>query len=173
MTPAANRQNSQSSTGPRTESGKAASSQNGRTHGLSSQFALLAHESLEDFRSLAQAVTAELEPEGEHETFLVQQMIEARWRLDRIVAHMAGGPNSDVLATLQRHAASAERSYQQNYRLLLHGRQVAQRMTQKVIDNHIKNTIFAPLPPNGFVPQTAKTPQTPPPSKPPQPERTR
>jgi hypothetical protein len=58
-------------------------------------------------------------------------MIEARWRL----AHMAARPNSDVLAILQRQAASAERSYQQNYRLLLHGRQVA--------------AIFTPLPPNG------------------------
>jgi hypothetical protein len=74
----------------------------------------------------------------------------------RIVAHMAARSNADVLATLQRYAASAERSYHKNHRELLHLRQVAQRMTQKAIDNHIKNVIFAPLPPqqaNGFASQ--------------------
>jgi hypothetical protein len=186
---AANRLNAQSSTGPRTETGKAASRQNSTTHGLSAQFAVLPHESAADFEALATALRAEFHPDGEHENFLIDQMIQARWRLARIarlenaafqalidpvldpeakpatpdariVAQMAARPNADVLSTLQRHAAAAERTYHKCFRELVHGRQLTQRMNRIALDNHIKTTLFAAPPANGFVSQTPPTTPT-------------
>ena len=183
----ANQNNAQFSTGPRTEQGKAVSSMNGTTHGLSSGFSLLPHEDQSDFAAVAERVRIDLQPSCEHETFLVDRMIEARWRIvrvnrleavafdlildpappespdARIVAHITpkGG---DVLSVLQRYSAAAERSYQKNYRELLHGRQVSQRVEQKAINNSIKNAIFAPMPapppPIGFASQKAQTAPT-------------
>ncbi len=182
----ANQQNAAFSTGPRTEQGKAASSRNGTTHGLSSGFSLLGHEDPSDFAALASRLRADLQPNCEHETFLVDRMIEARWRIvrvnrleaaafdlildpappqspdARIVAHITpkGG---DILGVLQRYAAAAERSYHKNYRELLHGRQVSQRVEQKAVNNSIKNAIFAPMPappePIGFASQNAPNPK--------------
>src|SRR5579883_1874657 len=80
----ANQQNAQLSTGPRTEAGKAVSSQNGLSHGLSATFRVLVHESQSEFDALQEALESEFEPEGEHETFPVNQMTQSRWRLARI-----------------------------------------------------------------------------------------
>src|SRR5579872_3614358 len=81
---AANQQTAQLSTGPVTEAGKAVSSQNGMNHGLSSIFRVLVHENQAEFGALKQALESEFQPKGEHEGFLVSQMIQSRWRLNRV-----------------------------------------------------------------------------------------
>ena len=121
-------------------------------------------------------------------------MIEARWRIvrinrlegaafdyilegdspdpspdARIVAHMSK-KGADVIGTLERYSAAAERSYHKNYRELLRGRQANQKVEAKAMDSHIKNVVFAPLPSehpvdpepaqpqNGFASQTQPDP---------------
>ena len=81
---AANRQNSQQSTGPRTESGKASSSGNSTSHGLSAQpsFSSRMRTTKNSTASLAR-MRDEFSPQDEHEIFLIDQMIHARWRLAR------------------------------------------------------------------------------------------
>ncbi len=181
----ANQKNAQFSTGPRTEPGKAASSHNGTQHGLSSTFTVLSYENQADFDSLSQRLSADLVPTGEHESFLVNQMIQSRWRIERItrlesaafehmlfgladsspegriVAHMFENAG-DPLPALQRYLAAAERSYHKCYRELLNGRLVNQKMQIKAADSYIKNVVFAPLPgqapPNGFASQNPPTP---------------
>ncbi len=173
-----NSKNAPFGTRPSTEPGKASS-------GLSSDFVVLSYENQADFDGLAQRLQADLVPAGEHESFLVNQMIQSRWRIaritrlesaafeyllfgaadatpeDHIVARMyeKGG---DPLAALQRYLASIERSYHKCYRELLNGRQVNLKMQVKATDNYIKNVIFAPLPgqapPNGFASQNGPAP---------------
>lgn len=81
----ANRRNAQFSTGPRTAAGKAASSRNAVKHNLAgSAFALLPGEDIDAFERLARDYRDEWKPKTPHEDFLVNTMVQARWRLDRI-----------------------------------------------------------------------------------------
>src|SRR5437660_1380598 len=80
----ANRQNSKNSTGPRTPEGKAASSQNGKTHGFNAADPVLPNEDRSEFNALRQRYTSEIAPKTAHEKFLVSQMTGARWKLDRL-----------------------------------------------------------------------------------------
>ena len=81
----ANRRNAQRSTGPRTREGKAASSRNAIRTGLTTMtLTVMPGESEEDLDALQQSIHAEWNPQGDHEDFLVDQMISARWRLERL-----------------------------------------------------------------------------------------
>jgi len=177
----ANQTNAKSSTGPRTDSGKAASAQNGLTHGLSSNFRLLPSEHQNDYDQLASTIRSEMQPDGDHENFLVDLMVQSRWRIVRImrlegaafeqilnpgappesadakiVAYMAERKNADVLSTLQRYLASAERLYSKCYRELLHTRHMAQKMYDKAIDIEIKKIKSTGI---GFASHRAETAQ--------------
>src|SRR5947208_1976727 len=79
----ANRENALHSTGPRTAAGKSRSAANATRHGLTGTFSVLSSESQDDFDDLLQRMLAEVHPQGEHETFLVQQMAQSRWLLLR------------------------------------------------------------------------------------------
>src|SRR5512140_3453099 len=81
----ANRRNAQFSTGPRTQTGKAASSRNAVKHNLTgTTFAILPGADLDAFERLSREYRDERSPRTPHETFLVNSMVQARWRLDRI-----------------------------------------------------------------------------------------
>jgi len=79
----ANRENSKLSTGPRTPEGKAASSPNAKTHGLSAADPVLPHEDRNKFNALLERYQSEFAPATAHEEFPVSQMTGARWKLDR------------------------------------------------------------------------------------------
>ncbi len=186
----ANRQNSQASTGPRTAEGKAAASGNSTTHGLSSAFVLLPHEDREELNALATRCRAEFSPQDEHEIFLIDQMIHARWRLariqrfegtalelmlepenpeqtpdHRIVSNMMkqGG---NVFSLLERYASAAERSYHRNYRELIRHRKEG-KVFQKQADKQEMAALdaFINSPPPGWkTSDAASTPASPPPA---------
>jgi hypothetical protein len=80
----ANRQNAQKSTGPRTPEGKATSSRNALRHGLLAQQVLVPGEDGEALRELAEGLRTELQPVGELENLLVEQIIATHWRLRRL-----------------------------------------------------------------------------------------
>ena len=169
---AANQKNAQLSTGPVTDEGKAVSSQNGTTHGLSSTFRVLVHENQSDFDALQQALASEFEPEGEHESFLVNQMIQSRWRLNRInrletvafdlillgedsadsndpdakiIAAMSKG-DRDPLALLERYRATTERAYYKAHRELMANRRAAKKEQMAITDQIIRASMFGPTP---------------------------
>lgn len=147
----ANRKNAARSTGPKTESGKATSARNATRHGLSSAgIAILPTEKQEDLDALAKTLTDEHHPEGDTETFLVHQMIQARWKLARIerleseafdaMLEDEGAPmdsdrrllttlsgNGNIFDKLQRHSATAERSYYKALRELQNLRAVTKK----------------------------------------------
>ena len=79
----ANRKNARRSTGPTTALGKARSSLNAVRHGLSARNAVLPQEDHRAYLDLLASLKAELRPQGPLESFLVQQMASAQWRLLR------------------------------------------------------------------------------------------
>ncbi len=89
----ANRSNAKASTGPTSPEPKAASP-------------VLPHESRENFKELEAAYHAEFNPQGPHETFLVGEMIQARWKLARVqpleaaAFEQIAGPDSRILNAL-------------------------------------------------------------------------
>jgi hypothetical protein len=132
----ANVKNAFSSTGPRTPEGKTTSSQNSITHALTGGFRVLPQEDQKAYDAQVLSYMSEFKPRGEHQTFCVEMMVQARWEITRtnrleveVVARMskdAGtepasadaviadaiiAKSADALKTLKRYAASAERTY--------------------------------------------------------------
>ena len=81
---AANRANAQHSTGPTSDEGKAASSQNARTHGLTGKTVLLPDENKTEFELFCTEVVGSLEPEGPIEREFAQIVANDQWRLRRV-----------------------------------------------------------------------------------------
>jgi hypothetical protein len=169
---AANQKNAQLSSGPRTDAGKASSSLNSVAHALSSTFRVLMHETQVDFDALKQRITEEQNPEGDHETFLVEQMVQSRWKLLRIqrlenVAYdyilMGEDPSQsddpdakiiaamskkdrDPLALLERYRITAERAYYKAHRELMQNRGAAAKEQGEVTKQIIQQSMFGPTP---------------------------
>ena len=80
----ANRQNAKKSTGPRTEDGKASTSQNALKHGLLARDAVLPGEDPADFDRHFQTFEDTIEPQNALEFALVRQIADAEWRLRRL-----------------------------------------------------------------------------------------
>jgi hypothetical protein len=83
---AANRANAQHSTGPKTETGRAISSQNRTTHGLARHngvFVLLPTEDPHGFEALKASLAAEHQPSTETESILINGMAESHWLAHR------------------------------------------------------------------------------------------
>jgi hypothetical protein len=82
----ADRANAQSSTGPKTEAGRATSSQNRTTHGLARHngvFLLLSSEDPNGFEALKAALAEEHQPSTETESILINSMAESHWLAQR------------------------------------------------------------------------------------------
>ena len=83
---AANRENATHSTGPISEAGKAAVSQNRTVHGLNynpDTFRVLACENQAHYDALLKALLEEQKPQDTTETLIVTAMAQHRWLLDR------------------------------------------------------------------------------------------
>ena len=80
----ANRNNSQKSTGPRSDEGKAAVSKNALKHGLFTNEAVIAGESIDDYNLNREQLLDELKPIGKMETILAERVVSLTWRLKRI-----------------------------------------------------------------------------------------
>src|SRR5689334_1195916 len=82
----ANRQNAQKSTGPKTEEGKANSSQNAVQHGLLSEKILLRnlpYENNDEFKTILGGMYNSHNPKNTTEIMLVQRIAVCQWRLLR------------------------------------------------------------------------------------------
>ena len=128
---AANAANAQLSTGPRTDQGKARSSQNARTHGLTASQLFIPAEDREEFDQLHDELQADIRPQGALQETLFEQVIAAEWNLRRIrrmeAQLNASAPSLDSLDDsvltkkldrLARHRTSNERSYHRALREL-------------------------------------------------------
>jgi hypothetical protein len=80
----ANRKNAKKSTGPKTIEGKKAVAKNALKHGLFTNEAVIAGESLEDYNTLRRKTLEELSPVGNMETILAERIVSLTWRLKRV-----------------------------------------------------------------------------------------
>jgi hypothetical protein len=79
----ANRENAQHSTGPKSETGKANSSQNNFRHGFCGKFVVLPSESQEEFDALLDNLRAEHKPQCTVEDMLILKMAQHFWLSQR------------------------------------------------------------------------------------------
>ncbi len=79
----ANRSNAQKSTGPRTQQGKAAASQNSVKHGLLARQTVITSESQAEFDLYREQMLAELAPASPMESMLAERIVSLSWRLKR------------------------------------------------------------------------------------------
>jgi hypothetical protein len=109
-----NQQNAQHSTGPRTEQGKQKSAQNARTHGLSTSKLFIPDERMDEFKSLFNALHAEIRPIGELQSQFFEQLVHAAWNRDiarellTIALHQM---DDKKIANANRYIAQFERSF--------------------------------------------------------------
>ena len=85
-----NRRNAQRSTGPKTPSGKARSSQNAVRHGLTAETVIGPLEDPADYRAFEQAVTTGYDAETAVERELVLRLASLLWRLRRATSVETG-----------------------------------------------------------------------------------
>ena len=170
----ANRQNSQHSTGPRTEAGRAVSSQNHKTHGFFAVDPVLPHENREEFNALHQQYKTEYNPQTAHQEFLVSLAAGTQWKLlraDRIEVGMftavdnSGDPagadaaiaqafldkdKSNAFARLERYRASLERTYHRCLKELREAKKQNEANSAKLVGEQLDEAVLrhlnAPLP---------------------------
>src|ERR1700732_2977582 len=83
---AANRNNAQKSTGPKTVEGRQRSRMNALRHGLTGQVTTMTEEDRAAHNQFSQALIKSLAPEGAMEIQLAQRVATDSWRLNRISA---------------------------------------------------------------------------------------
>ncbi len=112
----ANIANSQHSSGPRTDTGKAASSQNSLKHGLTAKSVLLPGEDEAAYRTMCQGMFDSFAPGCVPETELVQFLCDTQWRLQRCarieaVILSADLPDFKALDIMSKHQSRLKKQY--------------------------------------------------------------
>ena len=103
-------------TGPRTSQGKAVSSMNAMSHGITSSKVVLPGENADEFQRLLNSLFEDHQPATATETLLVEEMAQAHWRLDRVRRRQDHAFESETLdaaflSLLHRYATTYERSF--------------------------------------------------------------
>ncbi|MBL8221256.1 MAG: hypothetical protein JNL62_18630 [Bryobacterales bacterium] len=120
--------NSQHSTGPRTDAGKAASSQNARKHGLSARHVPLSPEERPMFEHLEASLRAEVKPRGTLQELVFAELVVAAWKrhiVNTLIAEAAASTRelfsdepSERVRKLQRHKNDQDRAFNRSMRQL-------------------------------------------------------
>ena len=108
----ANRGNALKSTGPKTPEGKDAVRLNAVKHGLLSEEVLLPGEDEAALAELGERVRADLQPVGELEDLLAEQILAAVWRLRRLRRVEAGIFAWELYGELAERAQQEARAYE-------------------------------------------------------------
>ncbi len=112
----ANRANAQLSSGPKTPTGKLASSRNSTKHGLASGKLIIAGEDPAEFNSLLIALLNEHQPSGETEELLIQEMAQSHWLAQRAIrlqntCFTEEGVNEKSLSLFLRYFTTHNRAF--------------------------------------------------------------
>jgi hypothetical protein len=124
----ANRQNAFKSTGPRSSEGKSIACQNSTKHGLLSKDLLVRNEQESELNSFREHIYETISPHGSVEEFLVEKLINAAWRIQRLTkieVNIIGlsdsytrnledifwGKRGETLQTLSRYETALERNF--------------------------------------------------------------
>ncbi len=117
---------SHQATGPRTPAGKARSSQNARTHGLSAVHLVVRDDEREEFTQLEERFLVEIQPSTWLEMESFRHLVHAAWnlrRLERLEAELFDSgtdplSDPDLAPTLDRYARYHQRHQRAYYRAL-------------------------------------------------------
>ena len=150
----ANQANSQKSTGPNTEEGKARSSKNRLSHGFASSTRFVQGEDPAEFNLLLDDLISEHQPATPTEQILVEQMAHHHWinlraarLLDReMERHLVVGMSPVHFGLFIRYQTSAERSFHKAHTTLLRARK--QRQDSKIGFESKKPEVVPEAPPN-------------------------
>ena len=125
----ANQSNAQSSTGPRTPEGKAATSRNAVKHGLSAQFGPLSEEERPQFEQLEADLRDQVKPRGPLQEIIFRELLLAAWKRDVVntllfeasqsTRGLFSDEASDRVRKLQRHKADQDRAFNRAMRQLV------------------------------------------------------
>jgi len=112
----ANLANAQHSSGPRTEIGKAVSSQNALKHGLTAKTILLPGEDEAAYRKMCDGMFENFGPVTVPAQELVQLLCETQWRLQRcgrleVAILSAEAPDFKALDIMSKHEARLKKQY--------------------------------------------------------------
>jgi hypothetical protein len=173
----ANRTNAQRSTGPRTAAGKQRSSCNAVKHALTAKQIVLPWEDMGDYYELHGALLRQYQPETPSEMFLVDQLAQNWWRMNRsrrfetgMLAKLdpeneAEGVNPDDLDLHRRYEASIERAYYRAYdrleKIVRRRGLVAASEDPRDLEAPPQTQESEPVNTNGFVSQFENISQTP------------
>ena len=111
-----NQANAQHSTGPITEEGRATSSRNATTHGLTAKNVLLPYEDPAEYQALSDGIFKDLAPQNTIQSEMVQELIDVQWRLRRVPSLEArilssDSPDFKALNNIGIHAARLKRQF--------------------------------------------------------------
>jgi len=126
----ANRANALKSTGPKSSDGKGVASQNAFKHGLLSKDLLVQDEKRKDIENFRNQIYSTLAPHGAIEELLVEKIINAAWRLQRLMrievsifekkdyysgtvelSDLFCGTNGSTFQSLSRYESTLERNF--------------------------------------------------------------
>lgn len=112
----ANRENAQKSTGPRTPRGKAASSQNGLRHGLTSHFQMMGPEDPRAYQQLVTKLHEDAKTANLFEEMLVERMAQYHWLIERAFRFQNNSINDPLFNlnqfnSLLRYQSGHERAF--------------------------------------------------------------
>jgi len=121
---AINRANAAHSTGPRSSTGKLASSRNSFKHGLASGQLIIAGEDRGEFDSLLQSLLAEHQPANTTEEILVHEMAQSFWLTQRALrlqndCFTADGIDQKRLSLFLRYHTTHERAFHKALNMLI------------------------------------------------------
>ena len=138
----ANVANAQLSTGPKTDEGKAASSQNSLKHGLTAKTVLLPGEDPAEYQSFTQGMTADLAPANSIESSLAQELIDLQWRLQRVprleASLLAADlPDFKALNNISLHAGRMKRQFSATLKELLQLQAVRKQQQESAMQDAI------------------------------------
>jgi len=132
----ANNENAQSSTGPKSESGKSISKLNAYRHGLTAQTVVFCPEEAEAFATFSAAMLLEIPAVGAFEQQLAEDMVNTHWRLNRVPALEANLIMLSQLEPAPCHLAELEDSpvktaLLESHALIAHERQLRNLQLQE------------------------------------------
>lgn len=134
----ANRRNAQYSTGPRTEAGRARSSQNNFRHGFRSAFRLLPDENPEDYSGLLNDLRQQHLPENTTEDFLVERMAQHMWLVLRAQRFQDWESDDPKQVVYVRYETTNERAFHTCLNQLLKLRAEARKTAEAEFESQRK-----------------------------------
>jgi hypothetical protein len=157
---AANKQNAQKSTGPKTEEGKATSSRNRLSHGFASSAILIEGENPEEFKALLAGLTDEHKPVTDTEVILVERMAQHQWLCLRAFGLQG-------IAFTDEQCKTSEFSIPKSLGLLIRYHTTADRAFHRAHNELVKTQKERKKSEIGFEPQKPAEPQPETPPEPP------